>query len=79
MMYLSVLTDWVRDRVMVEFKDLSFEGSDSKFYYFAINKNKVIGELSTEFSFRVSAKDGALEIDNKKGGWVYIDKFTSSP
>ena len=76
MMNLSVLTDWVRDRVMVEFKDLSFEGSDSKFHYFTINKNKVIGDLSIEFRFRVSLKDGTLDINNKKGSWVYIDKFT---
>lgn len=73
---LSDLKKWVRDRVMVEFADITYEGSDSKFHYFMVNKNKVIGELSIQFALRVSVKDGALEVDNKKGEWVYIDKFT---
>lgn len=74
-METSLLINWLQNRLMVEFKDLTFEGSDSKFHYFTINKNKVIGDLSIEFNFRVSLKEGTLEISNKKGGWVYVDKF----
>lgn len=72
---LSVLKDWVKARVMAEFEEFTYEGSDSKFHYFVINKNKVVGELSIEFNFRFSVKDGTLEINNKKGSWVYIDRF----
>lgn len=74
MLKLNLLRKAVKERVMVNFKDLAYQGFDGKHYYFAINKNEVVGELSIEFKFRVSNKTLGLEIDNKKGKWVHIDK-----